>query len=363
MNDERRTTPRRFFERVGATARDDFGPDFTLDFATKTPSYGDVLWVRSVSYGIVAEPLSPVRRARPSRDPRSPRRVLRRSPSRRAESRSRNARKQSFAGKRDSNDPSVKKASRSGNARLSAGSDRSRVERNRRRRENRTTEPHAVSRRRVPPRGCRSPLVPPRGARCTIRRRRVPPARRRAWRSGGAWTARFPRRRRARGRARGVTRCLTTAGTSPALWTCTPRRTFREDLRGIPNRRTRRCKTALSPSPALCLRTTPTRAKASPRWRAKLLSTARCASSSSARATSTLPFDVKTSDAFRCFPSVSRRAIQSSGVFRRSRFPPLDPDSDPDPGPSASTDSVSPARATRTPAHTRVAPRCLPDAL
>ena len=120
--------------------------------------------------------------------------------------------------------------------------------------------------------------VPPKRARCS-RRRGVPPAWRRACRSGGAWTARCPRRRRARERARGATCRPTTAGTSPARRTRTPRR---EDLRGwrISNRRTRRCATALPPSQDRSPRTTRTRARTSPRWRAKPRSTARCASPS-----------------------------------------------------------------------------------
>ena len=121
--------------------------------------------------------------------------------------------------------------------------------------------------------------VPPKRARCS-RRRGVPPAWRRACRSGGAWTARCPRRRRARERARGATCRPTTAGTSPARRTRTPRR---EDLRGwrISNRRTRRCATALPPSQDRSPRTTPTRrTRTSPRWRAKPRSTARCASPS-----------------------------------------------------------------------------------
>ena len=121
--------------------------------------------------------------------------------------------------------------------------------------------------------------VPPKRARCS-RRRGVPPAWRRACRSGGAWTARCPRRRRARERARGATCRPTTAGTSPARRTRTPRR---EDLRGwrISNRRTRRCATALPPSQDRSPRTTRTRrTRTSPRWRAKPRSTARCASPS-----------------------------------------------------------------------------------
>lgn len=163
-----------------------------------------------------------------------------------------------------------------------------------------------------------APRATPRGARCISRRRRVPPAWRRAWRSGGVWTARCPRRRRARARARGATHRPTTARTL----TWTPRRTSRQDLRG---RRTRRCTTALSASPARSLRTTPTRARTSPRWRARRRSTARCVSPRRVRrrrSRSTTAFQRRASASERNTrrPVVSPRFVNAGGRNRALVF-------------------------------------------
>lgn len=98
--------------------------------------------------------------------------------------------------------------------------------------------------------------------------------------------------------------------------------TSRQDLRG---RRTRRCTTALSASPARSLRTTPTRARTSPRWRARRRSTARCVSPRRVRrrrSRSTTAFQSRASASERNTrrPVVSPRFVNAGGRNRALVF-------------------------------------------